>query len=87
MPKIYIDAGHNPSGVNTGAEGNGYFEQDITYRIGILLNGYFKNNPNFETKLSRPTPDTLLGTSNSSSLTARVRDANTWGANLFLSLH
>ncbi len=85
--KIYIDQGHNPRSYNTGAEGNGYYEQDITYRIGILLNGYFESNSNFVTKLSRPTPDTLLGTSNASSLTARVRDANTWGADLFLSLH
>lgn len=85
--KVYIDQGHNPRSYNTGAEGNGYFEQDITYRIGVLLDGYFKANSNFETKLSRPTPDTILGTSNSSSLTARVRDANTWGADLFLSLH
>ena len=85
--KVYIDQGHNPRSYNTGAEGNGYFEQDITYRVGILLDGYFKNNPNFVTKLSRPTPDTILGTSNSTSLTARVRDANTWGADLFISIH
>lgn len=85
--KIYIDQGHNPRAYNTGAEGNGYFEQDITYRIGILLDGYFRANPEFETRLSRPSPDTLLGTSNSSSLTARVRDANSWGADLFVSLH
>jgi membrane-associated protease RseP (regulator of RpoE activity) len=85
--KVYIDQGHNPSSYNTGAEGNGYFEQDITYRIGILLDGYFRSNSDFETRLSRPTPTTLLGTSNSSSLTARVNDANGWGADLFLSLH
>ena len=85
--KVYIDQGHNPSSYNTGAEGNGYFEQDITYRIGILLDGYFRSNPNFETRLSRPTPTTLLGTSNSSSLSTRVNDANSWGADLFLSLH
>ena len=85
--KVYIDQGHNPSSFNTGAEGNGYFEQDLTYRIGILLDRYFKENPAFETRLSRPTPETLLGTSNSGSLTARVRDANSWGADLFLSLH
>ena len=35
--KVYIDQGHNPSSFNTGAEGNGYFEQDITYRIGFCL--------------------------------------------------
>ena len=85
--KIYIDQGHNPSGFNTGAEGNGFFEQDITYRIGILLNRLFLENPNFETRLSRPTEDTVLGFSNSSSLTERVREANAFGADLFLSLH
>ena len=85
--KVYIDQGHNPRSYNTGAEGNGYFEQDITYRVGILLNRYFLQNSNFETRLSRPTEDTVLGTSNSTSLTARVNDANNWGADLFLSLH
>lgn len=85
--KIYIDQGHNPRSYNTGAEGNGYFEQDITYRIGVILNGYFAQNPNFITRLSRPTPDTILGFSNNSSLVERVRDANTWGADIFLSLH
>ena len=85
--KVYIDQGHNPSSYNTGAEGNGYFEQDITYRIGILLNRYFEGNAEFVTRLSRPTPTTMLGTSNSTSLSARVSDANTWGADLFLSLH
>ena len=85
--KIYIDQGHNPSSYNTGAEGNGYFEQDITYRIGILLERYFSTNAEFVTRLSRPSPSTLLGTSNSTSLSARVSDANSWGADLFLSLH
>ncbi len=85
--KVYIDQGHNPNSFNTGAEGQGYFEQDITYRIGIILNEYLQNNPNFETRLSRPTPETLLGTSNSTSLSERVRDANSWGADLFVSLH
>ncbi len=85
--KIYVDQGHNPRLYNTGAEGNGYFEQDITYRIGKLLEDYLLANPNFEVRLSRPNEDTLLGTSNSSSLTARVRDAGAWGADLFVSLH
>ena len=85
--KVYIDQGHNPSSYNTGAEGNGYYEQDITYRVGIILEGYFEENPNFVTRLSRPTPTTMLGVSNSTSLTERVRDANSWGANLFISIH
>ena len=85
--RIYIDQGHNPRSFNTGAEGNGFFEQDITYRVGILLNDLFLANPNFVTKLSRPNEDTLLGSSNSTSLSARVREANAFGADLFLSIH
>lgn len=85
--KIYIDQGHNPRDYNTGAEGNGFFEQDITYEIGKRLYALLDGNPNFEVKLSRPTKDTMLGTSNASSLSARVNDANSWGADVFISLH
>ena len=88
MPiKIYIDQGHNPSGFNTGAEGNGYYEQDITYEIGRRLYNLLLSNPEFTPRLSRPTPETILGTSNSSSLTERVRQANSWPADIFISLH
>ena len=85
--KIYVDQGHNPRDYNTGAEGNGFYEQDLTYDIGRRLYRLLSSNPEFEAKLSRPTADTVLGTSNSSSLTTRVREANSWGADLFLSLH
>ena len=85
--KIYIDQGHNPRDYNTGAEADGVYEQDITYEIGIILNNYLSGNSNFETKLSRPTPETILGTTNSSSLSARVNEAVAFGADLFLSLH
>ncbi|MBR2343340.1 MAG: N-acetylmuramoyl-L-alanine amidase [Clostridia bacterium] len=85
--KIYLDQGHNPRDFNTGAEGNGYYEQDITYDIGQRLYRRLAANPNFEVRLSRPTPSTVLGSSNSTSLTTRVREANAWGADLFLSLH
>ena len=46
--KIYIDQGHNPSPPNTGAEGNGYREQDITYEIGARLADLLRQNPNFD---------------------------------------
>ena len=85
--KIYIDQGHNPREFNTGAEGNGLFEQDLTYEIGRQLFNLLSSNPEFEPRLSRPEPDTVLGTSNSSSLSVRVREANSWGADIFLSLH
>lgn len=85
--KIYIDQGHNPRDFNTGAEGNGFFEQDITYEIGRRLYNLLLQNPEFEPRLSRPTPDTVLGTNNSSSLVTRVNQANSWPADIFISLH
>ena len=85
--KIFIDQGHNPNNPNAGAEGNGLREQDIVFRIGILLAELFRENPAFEVKLSRPTLDVQLGTSNTTSLRERVRLANEWGADYFLSLH
>ncbi|MBE6611441.1 MAG: N-acetylmuramoyl-L-alanine amidase [Ruminococcaceae bacterium] len=87
MPKVYIDQGHNPVNPNAGAEGNGLREQDLTYRIGRILADILNNNPQFEARTSRNSPTEQLGTSNSSSLAARVRDANAWGADIFLSLH
>ena len=77
--KIYIDQGHNPQNPNAGAEGNGLREQDITYEIGQRLSQILRSE-GYETRLSRPTPTTQLGTSNSTSLAARVNDANAWGA-------
>lgn len=85
--KIYIDQGHNPKNPNAGAEGNGLREQDIVFRVGILLSELLRSNSAFEIKLSRPTPDTQIGTSNTTSLRARVSDANAWGADWFISLH
>jgi len=84
--KIYIDQGHNPVNPNAGAEGGGYREQDIVYDIGIRLSSVLRSE-GFETRLSRPTPEVILGTSNSTSLRARVGDANGWGADYFISLH
>jgi len=86
MAKIYIDQGHNPSNPNAGAEGQGYREQDLVYEIGVRTAAILRANGQ-DVRLSRPTPDTQLGTSNSSSLAARVSDANAWGADYFISLH
>ncbi len=87
MPKVFIDQGHNPVNPNAGAEGNGLREQDITYQTGVILADLLNANPNFEARLSRNSPTEQIGTSNSSSLAARVREANEWGADIFLSLH
>lgn len=85
--KIFVDQGHNPSGVNAGAEGFGYREQDITYMVGIYLGNILSNDPRFEVRLSRPTPETTLGTSNATSLRERVYLANSWPADYFISIH
>ena len=87
MIKLYIDQGHNPQNPNGGAEGNGVREQDVNYEVGIRLAALLADDPFFEVRLSRPTPETQLGTSNATSLAARVDDANRWGADYFLSIH
>lgn len=88
MPtKIYIDQGHNPEGVNAGAEGFGYREQDITYAVGIYLRDILLEDGRFEVRNSRNTPEESLGTSNATSLAVRVRGANEWGADYFISIH
>ena len=56
MPKIYIDAGHNPSGFNTGAEGNGLREQDVTYEVAQDLATLLRRSGNYEVRLSRNSP-------------------------------
>ena len=85
--KIYIDQGHNPQNPNAGAEGNGLREQDLVFRIGVLLADLLLANGNFEVLLSRPTQGSQLGTSTASSLALRVNQANAWGADYFISLH
>jgi N-acetylmuramoyl-L-alanine amidase len=85
--KIYIDQGHNPINPNAGAEGNGYREQDLVYYIGKELELLLNANPEFEARTSRNSPDEVLGASTAESLSARVGDANRWGADYFISIH
>jgi len=85
--KIFIDQGHNPGGVNGGAEGNGLREQDITYNVGIYLRDLLNNDYRFDAISSRNSPTEILGTNNTSSLAERVRKANEWGADYFISIH
>ena len=84
--RVYIDQGHNPQNPNAGAEGNGYREQDLVFRIGQEFAEMLQAR-GYETRLSRPDPTTQLGTSNATSLMARVSEANAWGADYFISLH
>jgi N-acetylmuramoyl-L-alanine amidase len=86
--KIFIDQGHNPSGYfNSGAEANGLFESEINYQVGICLQNLLDNDGRFETRVSRPSPYTILGYNNTTSLQERVRMANSWPADFFISIH
>lgn len=85
--KIFIDQGHNPGNINGGASGNGLEESEVTYNVGIMLAGLLFADPNFEVRVSRRTPDTVLGTDQSSSLRQRVDMANEWPADYFISIH
>ena len=85
--QIFIDQGHNPYGVNAGAEGFGIREQDITYQVGSFLFDILSSDDRFEARLSRPSPETILGYNNTSSLRERVTAANDWPADYFISIH
>ena len=86
--KIYIDQGHNPTGYpNAGASWYGQEEQDITFEVGIMLAEMLRQDGRFDVRLSRPTEDTVLGTSNATSLIQRVKAANSWPADYFISIH
>ena len=85
--KVFVDQGHNPQNPNAGAEGNGLREQDITYAVGVALAEILRADPNFDVLLSRNSPDEVLGNTNAQSLAARVNAANSWGADVFISVH
>ena len=84
--KIFLDAGHNFSGWNTGAVGNGMREQDITFDVAKFA-GLALVKRGFDVMLSRPTLETNLGHDNSSSINARWQASNTWKADYFISIH
>lgn len=88
MPiRIFIDQGHNPQGVNAGAEGFGLREQDVNYAVGMELARLLNSDPRFVARVSRTTPTESLGASNATSLQRRVQMANSWPADYFVSIH
>ncbi|WP_461206494.1 N-acetylmuramoyl-L-alanine amidase [Clostridium sp. DL1XJH146] len=75
--KIYIDAGHG--GKDPGAVGNGLLEKNLTLQISLIEKQLFVSKGH-QVRMSRTGDATL-------SLSARVNDANTWGADVFISNH
>jgi len=79
-PKIYIDPGHG--GTDPGAVGNGLQEKNVTLNIALqtrnILTSRFGSGVSI--RMSRTTDVTR-------SLQFRTDDANSWGANIFISIH
>jgi N-acetylmuramoyl-L-alanine amidase len=84
--KIFIDAGHNFSGADTGAQGNGLREQDITFMISNKLKKLLEQGGH-HVKMSRNKLEDNVGKTTSEALSLRCRMANEWGAELYVSIH
>ena len=84
--KICIDAGHNYSGADTGAVGNGLREQDITFAIAEKLKNLFSGT-DIQIVMTRNKLTDNLGTSLNSSLDARAAICNNNKCDYFISIH
>ena len=83
--KIMLDAGHGYS-VDTGAEGNGLKEQDITYTLAQKV-GEKLRNAGIEVMYTRNNITDNVGNTLSESINGRYIRANNWGADYFISIH
>ena len=84
--KIFVDAGHNHSGGDTGASGFGLKEQDISFGIAEKLAGLLRQ-AGHDVKMSRNALEDNVGNTVSESINGRANSANNWGADLFFSIH
>ncbi len=78
MVKIYIDPGHG--GIDSGATGNGLLEKNVTLQIALAVRKYLGEYQGVSIKMSRTTDKTVT-------LNERTKEANSWGADYFLSIH
>lgn len=77
--KLYLDPGHG--GSDAGAQGNGLKEKDINLDIALKIRTVLVDNyKNVTVKMSRTNDATK-------SLQHRTNEANSWGADFFLSIH
>ena len=84
--KICIDAGHNYSNFNTGAEGNGLREQNITFPVCQFLKEKLEN-AGITVVMTRKSLTENLGTSVNTSLQKRAEISNAAGCDYFISVH
>ncbi|MEN2767068.1 N-acetylmuramoyl-L-alanine amidase [Ornithinibacillus xuwenensis] len=77
--KLYLDPGHG--GNDPGAQGNGLQEKNINLDIALKINNLLTSNyENVDVKMSRTSDITK-------SLSQRTNEANTWGADYYVSIH
>lgn len=79
MVKIYLDGGHG--GKDSGANGNGISEKNITLQVVKKIEEILKKNYVNVDVMQTRSDDTYL------SLDQRTDKANKWGADYFLSVH
>lgn len=79
MTKVYLDPGHG--GIDPGAVGHGLKEKDLTLSIALKVRNILNSDyTGHSIRMSRTGDQTR-------SLAHRTNDANSWGADLFLSIH
>ncbi|MBQ2897619.1 MAG: N-acetylmuramoyl-L-alanine amidase, partial [Clostridia bacterium] len=81
-----IDAGHNYSGFDTGATGNGLMEQDVTFKIADKLKNLLINS-GISVTMTRAKITDDVGVDAKDSINQRVRLANTTKCDYFVSIH
>lgn len=86
---ILIDAGHNYSGLDTGAENRslGLKEEEITWQIADKLRNCLENMGYAVVMTRESITDSIANTSVVDSLSARVELGHTSLADLFISIH
>lgn len=86
MTTICLDPGHNSYGADTGAQGNGLREQDLTLDIAKRLKPLLEYN-GFSVVMTREGDLVSDNSSVVASLQSRINVAENAHANLFISIH
>ncbi len=84
--RICIDAGHNHSGFDTGAIGNGLREQDIAFKIADKLKQLLVS-AGIGVTMTRAKITDNVGVNAKDSINQRARIANTTKCDYFISIH
>lgn len=85
--KICIDAGHNNSGADTGAQGALYKEQDLTFLIANELKNILEKSGVSVVMTRNSSSDNVDNTSLNASLLRRSQIANENNVDYFVSVH